>query len=47
MKQDIVETLRTWKGKALTPVIMNKAADEIERLRKIIESLSNNLEAHS
>jgi hypothetical protein len=33
MKTDLVQKLRTWKGKALTHVVLNEAADEIERLR--------------
>lgn len=33
-KVDLVEKLRTWKGRALTHVVLNEAADEIERLRK-------------
>lgn len=34
MKSDLVQKLRTWKGRALTHVVLNEAADEIERLRK-------------
>lgn len=34
MKSELVQKLRTWKGKALTHVVLNEAADEIERLRR-------------
>lgn len=32
-KVDLVQKLRTWKGHALTHVVLAEAADEIERLR--------------
>lgn len=32
-KNDLVQKLRTWKGRALTHVVLAEAADEIERLR--------------
>ena len=32
-KPDLVQKLKTWKGRALTHVVLNEAADEIERIR--------------
>ena len=40
MADDLVQKLRTWKGKALTHVVLKEAADEIERLRSHIERLT-------
>ena len=37
MADDLVQKLRTWKGKALTHVVLKEAADEIERLRAKLE----------
>lgn len=35
-KVDLVQKLRTWKGHALTHVVLNEAADEIEMLRNAL-----------
>lgn len=40
-KVDLVEKLRTWKGHALTHVVLNEAADEIERLRAKVKELED------
>ena len=41
VKIDLVQKLRTWNGRALTHVVLNQAADEIERLRAVIEAVAN------